>query len=119
MAENKNGEIHIDEEQVSGGSKEGVVRWVLAIGLLFAIVALSLIWIIPALSQGDAEEEATVAGTMEANEPNEGDDTDGVILEEDLGDEGFSDSEDDSLVEGEGSPDLETGTQEPVEDNET
>lgn len=90
MAENKNGGVHIDEEDASGGSKEGVVRWVLGVGLLLAIVLLSLIWIIPALTQGDAEEEATVSGTMEATSESEGDSTDGVILEEDLGDEGFS-----------------------------
>ena len=87
---NNNREIHIDEEDVSGGSKEGVVRWILGIGMLLAIVLLSLIWIIPALTQGDAEEEATVYGTQEATSADEGDATDGVILEEDLGDEGLS-----------------------------
>ena len=90
MTKNKNDEIHIDDQRVSGGSKEGVVRWVLGVGLVLAVVAMSLIWIIPALTQGDAEEEATVAGTMEATSDSEGNDTDGVILEEDLGDEGFS-----------------------------
>ncbi|MBD59941.1 MAG: hypothetical protein CL808_07465 [Citromicrobium sp.] len=89
MTDKNNGEIHIDEERVTGGSKEGVVRWVLGIGLILAIIALSLIWIVPALTQGDAEEEATVAGTMEAASEDEGDDTDGVVLEQDLGDEGF------------------------------
>ena len=113
MAENNKDGIHIDEEDVSGGSKEGVVRWVLGVGLVLAVVAMSLIWIIPALTQGDAEEEATVAGTMEATAPDEGDDTDGVVLEQDLGDEGFSESE----ADGEANPDLEVPS-EPVEDNE-
>jgi len=90
MTQNKNGETHISEQDVTGGSKEGVVRWILGVGLVLAVVALSLIWIIPALTQGDAEEEATVAGTMEATSDSEGNDTDGVVLEEDLGDEGFS-----------------------------
>lgn len=89
MTDNNNDGIHIDEEDVSGGSKEGVVRWILGIGLLLAIVLLSLIWIIPALTQGDAEEEATVSGSMEATSPDAGDTTDGVVLEEDLGDEGL------------------------------
>ncbi|MBB3034975.1 hypothetical protein [Alteriqipengyuania lutimaris] len=102
MADNNHDEIHIDEEDVSGGSKEGVVRWVLGVGLVLAVVAMSLIWIIPALMQGDAEEEATVAGTMEATSEDEGDGTDGVVLEEDLGDEGFSESE----AEGEDGPEL-------------
>jgi len=38
-------EIHVDEIKASGGSKEGVVRWVLGIGLVLAIATLSLIWI--------------------------------------------------------------------------
>ena len=90
MAHDDNRKIHIDEEDVSGGSKEGVVRWILGIGLLLAIVALSLIGIIPALTHGDAEEEATVMGTMEATSNDDGIGTDGVITEQDLGDEGFS-----------------------------
>ena len=46
MVDQNNAEIRTDEERVSGGSKEGVVRWVLGIGLLLAIVALSIIWIV-------------------------------------------------------------------------
>ncbi|GAB5349835.1 hypothetical protein [Alteriqipengyuania sp. 357] len=90
MAHDHDGKIHIDEQNVSGGSKEGVVRWILGIGLVLAVVALSLIWIVPALMQGDAEEEATVSGTMEATSPEEGSDTDGVVTEQDLGDDGFA-----------------------------
>lgn len=89
MVDNGDGKIHIDEEKVSGGSKEGVVRWVLGIGLLLAIVLLSIIWIIPALTQGDAEEEATMTGTMEARGAPIGTDTDGII-EESPGDEGVA-----------------------------
>ncbi|MBY8337972.1 hypothetical protein KYN89_13055 [Alteriqipengyuania sp. NZ-12B] len=89
MVDNDDGKIHIDEEKVSGGSKEGVVRWVLGIGLLLAIVLLSIIWIIPALTQGDAEEEATMTGTMEARGAPIGTDTDGII-EEAPGDEGVA-----------------------------
>tara|TARA_B100001179_G_scaffold231719_2_gene222370 strand:+ start:2723 stop:3037 length:315 start_codon:yes stop_codon:yes gene_type:complete len=86
-----NDQVHIDEQQVSGGSKEGVVRWVLGIGLVLAIVAMSVIWIVPAMMQGEAEEDISSrsgapAETMEM----EGDDTDGIVTEQDLGDEGFS-----------------------------
>jgi hypothetical protein len=42
-------EPHYSEERASGGSKEGVVRWVLGISLLLALVAMSLAWIIPSL----------------------------------------------------------------------
>ena len=41
MSEMKDGEVHIDEQDASGGSKEGVVRWVLLISLLAAILILS------------------------------------------------------------------------------
>jgi len=40
---------HYSDEQVSGGSKEGVVRWVLGISLLLIVLAMSAVWIIPAL----------------------------------------------------------------------
>jgi hypothetical protein len=60
MSELKNGEVHIDEQDTSGGSKEGVVRWVLLISLLAAILIMSIIWITGALTQDDAEEEATI-----------------------------------------------------------
>jgi len=89
MTDNRDSKVRIDEEDVSGGSKEGVVRWVLGIGLLLAIVLLSVIWIVPALMQGDAEEEATMTGTMEARGAPNGTDTDGII-EEAPGDEGVA-----------------------------
>lgn len=65
MSEERNGEIHIDDEEASGGSKEGVVRWVLLISLLAAIIILSIIWMTGALTQGDTEEEATVVYSEE------------------------------------------------------
>ena len=78
MSEQRNGQIHIDEEDASGGSKEHVVRYVLGISLIAAIVLLSAIWIFGAATQGDAESEAKV--TPAANEATSSD-TDGVILE--------------------------------------
>jgi hypothetical protein len=41
---------HYSAEQVTGARQEGVVRWVLAISLLLIILAMSAIWIVPALS---------------------------------------------------------------------
>ena len=64
--ERHNDEVHINEEEVSGGSKEGVVRWVLIAGTLLAIILLSVIWISGAATQGDIESEATVSGRMDA-----------------------------------------------------
>ena len=70
-------EVHVTDTEASGGSKEGVVRWVLAGGLLLAILLLSVTWIVPALSTGDVEEEGTVSGQISSME-GEGDDTDSI-----------------------------------------
>jgi hypothetical protein len=43
-------EVDVSEEEASGGEKSGVVRYVLAISLLLAIGALSIIWITGALT---------------------------------------------------------------------
>jgi hypothetical protein len=43
-------ETHLDEEEASGGIKGQGVRWVLGIGLLLGIAALSAIWITGALT---------------------------------------------------------------------
>jgi hypothetical protein len=40
---------HYSDEQVTGGSKEGVVRYVLAISLLLIVLAMSAVWILPSL----------------------------------------------------------------------
>ncbi|MBL8656633.1 MAG: hypothetical protein JNJ92_04640 [Altererythrobacter sp.] len=64
---NEGDEVHLSAEEASGGSKEGVVRRVLAIGLLLAILALSLIWITGALSSSDPEaDNASVGARMAA-----------------------------------------------------
>ncbi len=49
MSKLKDGEVHIEEEDAQGGSKEGVVRWVLLISILAAILLLSIIWIVGAI----------------------------------------------------------------------
>ena len=68
-------EVHIDGEEASGGSKEGVVRYVLIIGLVLAIGALSIIWMTGALTQGDVEEEATASGRIASEENGEASDS--------------------------------------------
>ena len=94
-------EIHVTDTEASGGSKEGVVRWVLAGGLLLAIILMSLVWIIPALSTGDVEEEGTVSGQISSMEE-DGDGTDsivGVPDETDLGDDQVATPEDQTTTE--------------------
>ncbi|WP_299194114.1 hypothetical protein [uncultured Erythrobacter sp.] len=45
----EDGRIHIEDEDARGGETSGHMRYVLGIGLFIAIVAMSLVWIIPAL----------------------------------------------------------------------
>lgn len=42
-------ERHYNAEQVTGARQEGVVRWVLGISLLLIVIAMSAVWIVPAL----------------------------------------------------------------------
>jgi len=78
--ENRNNEVHVSEVEASGGSKEGVGRWVLLIGTLLAVILLSVVWIVPALMQGDVEEEASVSREIQSLE-SDGDGTDSIVGE--------------------------------------
>ena len=95
-------EIHVSDTEASGGSKEGVVRWVLLGGLVLAVILLSVVWIIPAMTQGDVEEEATVSGEIQSME-DDGNSTDSIIGAEgtttDLGDDTVSAPEDQTTTE--------------------
>ena len=42
---------HYDAEQVTGARQENVVRWVLGVSLLLGVIAMSAVWIIPALTR--------------------------------------------------------------------
>ncbi len=61
-----NRRTRIDETDAKGGSNEGVVRWVLAISLGLAIIALTVIWVTGALTQGPVESQENVARKQEA-----------------------------------------------------
>lgn len=45
----KDGRIHIEDDDARGAHTTGHMRWVLGIGLVVAVIAMSLIWILPAL----------------------------------------------------------------------
>ncbi len=77
---NEDGHVHMDEVEASGGSKEGVVRWVLLGGLLLAVILLSVTWIVPALMQGDVEEEGNMSGVIRSIENDDGEDTTDSIV---------------------------------------
>lgn len=68
----KDGEsVHLTEEEASGGSKDGVVRWVLIFGTLLAIVVLSAIWITGAMSNTDPDaDNVNVSAKMRADRQN-------------------------------------------------
>lgn len=63
-------EIHVTENEARAGSTPHVVRYVLVIGTLLAIVALSAIWITGALSMGEQEpsEPATTSQAAPATQ---------------------------------------------------
>ena len=46
----KDGRIHIEDDDVRAAETTGHMRYVLGIGLLIAIIAMTVIWVIPALS---------------------------------------------------------------------
>ena len=60
-----NGAIHIEDDDARAASTPGVMRYVLAISLLLAIIAMSAIWIIPALYEGDVEGAKTASERVE------------------------------------------------------
>ncbi len=59
-------EIHTSSTEATGASREGVVRWVLIIGLLLVVVLLSVIWMGGAAMQGDgADSHPNVSRQMQ------------------------------------------------------
>ena len=70
--EKQGNEVHVDTDEARGGSTPNVVRWVLAISLLLAVVAMSAIWIIPAMMTDDTAADATVADQYEEEQDNSG-----------------------------------------------
>ncbi|MCM8558011.1 hypothetical protein [Sphingomicrobium sediminis] len=48
--ERQGDEVHVTEEEATGAVKPHVGRWVLGISVLLAVIAMSLVWIIPALA---------------------------------------------------------------------
>ena len=43
--ERKEDGLHLNTEEASGGTKPGIVRYVLAVSLILAIVLLTAIWV--------------------------------------------------------------------------
>jgi hypothetical protein len=43
------GRIHIEDDDARAASTPGILRYVLGISLLLALIAMSVVWIVPAL----------------------------------------------------------------------
>ncbi|MGX7952047.1 hypothetical protein ACWPM1_05710 [Tsuneonella sp. HG249] len=67
--EQRGDEVHVNETEASAGSKEGVVRWVLIIGLLLVAILFAVIVMTGAFSQEDGpDSEYNVSNEMAAQE---------------------------------------------------
>ena len=92
MSYQEGDEIHIEDDEASGGEKTGHVRWILGLSLVGALALMSIIWITGAVSQGDTEEEATKSAVMQDAQDalDEGDSADSILMEpgEDIADGG-------------------------------
>jgi hypothetical protein len=83
MMENRDGEIHVETDEARGGSSPNIVRWVLGIGLLLAIVGMSLAWIIPAANHGpETMQSQNAQRNIEGAPADQGKDTDSIITPE-------------------------------------
>ncbi|WP_296722169.1 hypothetical protein [Erythrobacter sp.] len=77
----------IDQDDAKAGTNEGVVRWVLLISTALAIIALTIIWVTGALSEGEVESEATVTERIEERADDEGIDRSMDGINPEVGDE--------------------------------
>jgi hypothetical protein len=56
-------ETHIDTQDARAGATPHIVRWVLGISLLLAVIAMSAVWLIPALSDKPTIDDVAVDTT--------------------------------------------------------
>ncbi|UAB77772.1 hypothetical protein INR77_13460 [Erythrobacter sp. SCSIO 43205] len=42
--------VHIEDDDARAASSPGILRYILGISLLLAIVAMTLVWVVPAIS---------------------------------------------------------------------
>ena len=56
--ERRGEEVHVETEEVRAGATGGGVRYVLAISLVLALIAMSAVWIVPSLIQGETVDDS-------------------------------------------------------------
>lgn len=49
MSYEKDNEVHIEDDDARAASTPGIVRYVLAISLLLAVIAMTIVWVVPAI----------------------------------------------------------------------
>jgi hypothetical protein len=62
-------EIHLTQEEASGGSKHGVVRYVLLISLVLAIVLLTAIWMFGAYQAPQGSHSDAISNQARPTQP--------------------------------------------------
>lgn len=62
------GTIHIEDDEATGAVKTGHMRWVLGVSLVLAVIAMSIVWIIPAAMQSDEPATTSRVGDPVATE---------------------------------------------------
>ncbi len=60
--ERQGDEVHVNTSEARGGSTPHIVRYILAISLILAIGALSLIWITGAASSDQPDRNGPISG---------------------------------------------------------
>ncbi|MCW1384253.1 hypothetical protein OLX02_15620 [Novosphingobium sp. KCTC 2891] len=60
--ERQGAETHVTTQEARGGETPHIVRWVLLIGLVLAIVALSTIWITGAATSDQPNRQGPISG---------------------------------------------------------
>ena len=77
--EQQGDELHAETDGARAGSTPNIVRWVLILGLLLAIVLLSITWITGALSMGERGSEATATDRLADRSEEAGTGTDSIV----------------------------------------
>ncbi|QFT78782.1 hypothetical protein [Erythrobacter sp. THAF29] len=49
MSYEKDNEVHIEDDDARAASTPGIVRYVLAISLILAVIAMTMVWVVPAI----------------------------------------------------------------------
>lgn len=77
--EQRGEELHAETDGARAGSTPNIVRWVLLIGLLLAILLLSITWITGALSMGARGSQETATDRAADHAGNAAETTDSIV----------------------------------------